>query len=299
MQIAIIIPVHNRLELTKKTLFDLSDNVKDIHECAFPIVLVDDGSSDGTASWVAETYPAVHILQGNGNLWWSGGVNLGVKYALEELKTDYILLWNNDITVVKNYFQTLLHILKNSNNKTIIGSKILVAEKPDIVWSMGGYFDPVSGKHGMFGYFEKNDEKYEKALEVDWLAGMGTVIPGNIIEKIGYWDNINFPQYHGDSDFTYRAKRKGYSVIVHPALKIYNRTKSSGIDHSGSFKQLLRLMTDNRSKINFRKNLMFYRLYAKSYRAFLYLYWRYCLIFGGFFKWKVLEFLGVRKKRIY
>jgi GT2 family glycosyltransferase len=296
MILAIILPVHNHLEFTKLTLEELSKKIKTNDSDIFHRVLVDDGSVDGTYEWVTANHPEVHILKGDGNLWWSGAVNMGAKYALETLKADYVLLWNNDISFDEGYFNTLTEVLKRNDQRTITGSKIYVAGKPGLVWSMGGYFDPVSGHYDMYGYFKKDDATFGKVMEVDWLTGMGTIVPRLIIETIGYWDSEKFPQYHGDSDFTYRAKLKGFSVICHPGLKIYNSVENSGIGHSGSFRKLLVLMKDNRSKINFKRNLMFYRLYAKSYRAFIYFYWKYVGIFGGFFKWKVLEFVGIKKK---
>lgn len=297
MQIAIIIPVHNHLSLTKQALADLSSALKDAYESFYTIVVVDDGSNDGTYEWVSTNYPEIHLLKGDGNLWWSGAVNMGASYAIKSLNSEYILLWNNDILFEKGYFQYLLQIINRYSNDTILGSKIFVEGQPDIVWSMGGYFNPLTGKYGMYGYFERNNEKYEKVIEVDWLTGMGTVVPTNIIEKIGNWDNINFPQYHGDSEFTYRAKLKGYAIRIHPELKLFNKIEHSGLEHSGSFVKLLKSMTDNRSKINFKRNFKFYRLYARSFSAFFYLYLKYCLIFGGYFKWKVLNLFGVIKKR--
>jgi GT2 family glycosyltransferase len=298
MILAIIIPVYNHLDYTKKTLHELTDHVKQIKGCIFHIILVDDGSSDGTSDWVSLNYPEVHVLKGDGNLWWSGGVNMGARYALENLHADYILLWNNDISFEDRYFNNLIRILDKADSETIIGSKILVAGKTDVIWSMGGYFNRFSGRYGMHAYFEPNADKYEVATEVDWLTGMGTIVPRSIIERIGYWDKENFPQYHGDSDFTYRAKLKGFRVIVHPELRLFNSVENSGMTHPESFKQLVRLLTDNRSKSNFNRNYIFYKRYATSYRAIAYLYWRYVGIIGGFFKWKVFGLLGIRKKTI-
>ena len=133
---------------------------------------------------------------------------------------------------------------------------------------------------------------------MDWLTGMGTVIPREVVDRIGYWDNENFPQYYGDSDFTYRAKLEGFGIRIHPSLKIYNQIENSGIEHQGSIKNLMRLITDIRSKSNLRKNLTFYRKYAKSPWAYLPLFWLYMKILGGFIKWKIMNLMGIRKQTI-
>jgi GT2 family glycosyltransferase len=297
-KIAVIIPIHNGLNYTQKCL----QNLTAIHKSetilieSFRIIVVDDGSTDGSKEWIIMNYPEIVVLHGDGNLWWSGAINMGAKYAIEVLKTEYILLWNNDIRSDDDYFQNLIKLLDADDRKTIYGSKIKIAENKNLVWSMGGIFNPYSGKYYMIGYYEKDDEKFQTVTLSDWLPGMGTLIPTEVIDKIGYWNAKDFPQYHGDSDYTYRAKINGFDIKVLPELIVYNHVKKSGLNHNGTLKGLLQVMTDVRSKINFRKNLKFYCLYAKTPFAYVPMFFEYFKIFGGFFKWKILSLLGIRKK---
>ncbi|HEX3008564.1 MAG TPA: glycosyltransferase family 2 protein [Bacteroidales bacterium] len=299
MKIAVLLPVHNHLELTVKALHELKRVVQE-YTGIIELVVIDDGSTDGTYDYVSRNYSFAHIIKGDGNMWWSGAINVGARYAIEKLQADYLVLWNNDISYKPDYFEKIVETIPTLGleGKEIIGSKILVYERPDLVWSMGGCFNPINGKYKMYGYYQNDSEKYKQMTPVDWLTGMGTIVPRKVIETIGYWDNVNFPQYHGDSDFTYRAKLKGFSIIVHPELIIYNKVGNSGIQHNGSFKQLMRMMTDLRSKTNFSKNLKFYKLYARSVRAYYPLFVSYMKIFGGYFKWKLLKLAGIKKKVI-
>jgi GT2 family glycosyltransferase len=296
MEFAVLLPVYNHLDYTQLTLRELSIHLAEQPDASFHIVLIDDGSTDGTSQWVKSNYPDVTILSGDGNLWWSGAINMGARHAIESMHVDYLILWNNDIQIDTNYFSNLVKIVSELDDPTVIGSKVYVAEQKDMVWSMGGYFHPRSGKYDMYGFFKKDSEEYSSVCEADWLTGMGTIVPKEVVERIGYWDDVNFPQYHGDGDFTYRAKLAGYKILVYPSLKMYNHVGNSGVTHEGSFKKLIRLLTDIRSKTNLKKNLKFYRLYAKSPRAYLPLVWLYIQIFGGFFKWKLLNFIGFKKK---
>lgn len=296
MKFAILLPVYNHLAYTKLTLEILTPLLGEIENEVFDILLIDDGSTDGTSDWVRLNYPDVIILEGDGDLWWSGAVNMGASYALDQLKVDYLILWNNDIIVHKKYFNELVAICNGLNEPVVLGSKILVEGQPDMVWSAGGFFNPRSGKINMYGYFQNDSDEFCQVREVDWFTGMGTIIPKEVIEKIGFWDNVNFPQYHGDTDFTYRAKLEGFPLRIYPSLILYNHVENSGIEHHGNFKSLLKLITDIRSKSNLRKNLIFYKKYVRSPFAYLPLTWFYLKIFGGFFKWKLLRMVGLRKK---
>ncbi len=296
MKLSILLPVHNHLNFTRIAITALSSHLDSIEDNEISIIVIDDGSTDGTYEWVQQHFPEVALLQGDGNLWWSGAINMGAKYAIEVLKSHFILLWNNDISFENNYFAQLLKILKNTDNCTILGSKILIKENPSLVWSMGGHFDPVSGKNFMYGYYKQDGEEYVNIRQVDWLTGMGTIIPADIVKEIGYWNDRDFPQYLGDADFTYRAKLKGYTLKVMPELILYNQVKNSGLEHTGKISQLFRVLFDLRSKGNFARNLKFHRLYAKSIQAYFPFFWNYFKIIGGFFKWKILGIFGMQKR---
>ena len=296
-RIAIIIPVHNNLEFTKKSIQTLRRLTagEDFQHSEFLTVIVDDGSTDGTGEWLAVNHPEITVLTGDGSLWWSGGVNMGAGYAIDELKADYILLWNNDIIPASEYFIEIDKLAGQLDGRTIAGSKILYLEKDRIIWSFGGLFDQRSGAKKMVGYNLPDSEEFNRVIDVDWLPGMGTLIPVPVIRHIGYWDAGAFPQYHGDSDFTYRAKRAGYRILVYPQLVLWNDKSSSGLSHGDSMKGLIGTLTSIRSDYNIRKNLLFYRRYATSPLAYCFLATYYFRLIGGFMKWKILSLFGAKR----
>lgn len=294
--IAIIIPVYNALSYTIKclnTIFGLIN--KPELEPFFNVIVVDDGSTDGTAGWIKENYPHTIILEGDGNLWWSGGMNKGTRYALETLGSKYVLWWNNDIIPKENYFANLLSIVRR-DQILVGGSKIYYFDQPQVVWSMGGIFETRSGKKYMIGMNEADNPSFQKKISVDWLPGMGTFIHKSVFEKIGFIDEKNFPQYHGDSDFTFRAKLAGYEIVVFPELKIWNDKSNSGLMHQSSFKKLVRTLHDIKSNYHIKKDVQFYKRYATSSMAYQTLAHKYCYYIGGFFKWKLLNLFGLSKK---
>jgi GT2 family glycosyltransferase len=160
---------------------------------------------------------------------------------------------------------------------------------------MGGLFDMKTGFKSLIGSAEPDSELYEKVTTCDWLPGMGTITHKSVYEKIGWLDEENFPQYHGDSDFTLRAKKAGYKVIVHPDLMIFNDTLHSGLRHDKSAKRLVQSLFSIKSNYNIKKDFLFYKKHtvsAKAYSVFLNKYFKYI---GGFLKWKVLGLVGIKQ----
>lgn len=296
--IGIVIPVFNGLSYTSECLKLLTSLIEklELDSKRFEIIVADDASTDGTFLWIKANYPQTTVLPGDGNLWWSGGINLGSKYAINQLHCEYVLWWNNDITPSTNYFSELLKLIDSEEEK-ILGSKIYYAHKPETIWSMGGIFNTKTGHKYMVGMDEIDSDLYQKPLIVDWLPGMGTLIHKSVFQKIGYVDQDNFPQYHGDSDFTFKARLSGFEIKVFPQLKIWNDKSNSGLLHMNRYKYLFKSLQDIKSNYHFGKDIYFYKRYAKSIWAYKTLAYKYCYYVGGFIKWKFMNALGFSKKK--
>ena len=246
--VAILIPVFNHLEYTKQCISNLDKYVHDTDQVKYEVIIIDDGSTDGTKQWLEELDNPPSIVEGDGTLWWSGGINTGAKYAIENLKSDYVLLWNNDIECEKNYFSYLSNLILELKPYDIIGSLILYKDEFDKVWSNGGFMIHSLGARGFIDKGRTVGKIKAKKRTVDWITGMGTLIPVNCIEKIGYWDNNQFPQYYGDLEYTYRAKKAGFNLEVHKGLIIWNDTSNSRTNFQESVKDFLK------SFLNFSSN---------------------------------------------
>ncbi|NJO90891.1 MAG: glycosyltransferase family 2 protein [Chloroflexia bacterium] len=148
LNLSILIPVFNGLDFTKKCLADLENVSQTINNELIKLntIVIDDGSKDGTSEWINKNYPYVHVLKGNGNLWWSGGINAGIRFALENLDSNYFLLWNNDIKPNENYFQHIFDFIQDRPECSIFCSSIYFLDKPDTLISTGGYFNRKNGK---------------------------------------------------------------------------------------------------------------------------------------------------------
>ena len=299
-KIAFVIPVHNRLQYTQECLRDLEkhENTIFFNSNDIKIIVVDDGSSDGTRDWIQSNYPDIQVLHGDGNLWYSGAMNMGMKYAIETYDSDFIMIWENDTFPKDGYFDSLQKILENWDGKTLICSKLYYRHRPNRIFGMGGNFDRKSGKKKLIGRTEVDGPIYQKDLEVDWFLGIGVMLHKNIISDVGFLDEKNFPHYHADADYSLRAAYKGYRNVVFHELMLLNDTETTGITHKRekTFKDFLDSLTSIKSSLNVRRNLLFYRRHTTSNLAYLSLLRIYSIYTASFFKWKVLSWFGIRKK---
>ena len=99
----IVIPVHNRVQLTQGCLLSLRRQTRN----DFKVVVIDDGSTDGTSEMVSSSFPESLLLRGDGNLWWTGATNLGVRHALDWGAT-YLMTLNDDVIATEDFVEKML-----------------------------------------------------------------------------------------------------------------------------------------------------------------------------------------------
>ncbi|PSB35124.1 glycosyltransferase family 2 protein [Chlorogloea sp. CCALA 695] len=195
----VIVPVHNRKNVTLKCLENLHLR-GDLNR--YHIVIVDDGSIDGTTEAIHSLYPEVAVLQGDGNLWWTGAIKKGMEYAYEQ-GAEFFVWLNDDCYPQQDTINKLLNICKN-DSKIIAGGQSL---NPDtLIPSYGG----IIGKNKIVPVHALPNS----VLECDGLCGNIVCINKSVVQAIGYPQAHLFPQYHGDTTYTHIAKQKGYKLLI-------------------------------------------------------------------------------------
>ena len=223
--IYIIIPVYNRLEATRECLESLGRQTYR----HFKTVLVDDGSTDGTSDYVKENYPDVSILNGDGNLWWAGATNLGVRYSLALCQNDdYVLTLNNDTVLPPGYLEAMISLAKQAPD-ALIGSIARDHDRSDVCIDEGISIDWLSAKYNKIKNMQGN--RPASFYTVSALPGRGTLIPVAVFRQIGVYDDTNFPHYAADYDFSLRASKFGYDLLLHPDCFLYSKTNLTGISN--------------------------------------------------------------------
>jgi len=220
--IHVLIPCHNNKPHVLEVLGCLEQqSYKD-----FTVVVVDDGSTDGTEASVKSAFPNIAILKGDGNLWWTGGNELGLQHiALTARSNDFVLLLNNDLVVRADYIEKLVRA-SLANDRALVGSTLVDINDPR--WIEGA----IQVDSRLRLTVNRNKEVIEAAEwdnNADVLSGRGTLVPIEVFRRVGGFNKEKLPHYGADYEFTTRAKRAGYRLVVCHAAKVYAKLDITGL----------------------------------------------------------------------
>lgn len=221
-KLSVIIPNWNGKHLLKICLPSLKrQTFKD-----FEVVIVDNGSKDGSIEYIEKYFPEVKLIKLEDNIGFAPAVNLGLKICVGEM----MVLLNNDTEVDKD---CLKNLVKASKRKDIsfIAAKILNFKNRKLIDSAGDYIDAV-GHADNFGRGEKDSEKFNKPGPLFLATAGGSLFKREVFEKIGFFDHEYFA-YMEDVDFCLRAQLAGIKGWYEPKAVIYHIHKATSSKNPG------------------------------------------------------------------
>lgn len=214
-KIEIVTPVHNRKELTLQFLQSLKQI--DAAGLRIHIIVVDDGSTDGTGEAIRNQFPEVEIVRGDGNLWYTAGTNLGIKTALKH-EPDYILAVNNDSVFDPDFLRRLVQTAEKYP-RSVVGAILLLWDKPDHLFQTSPKWETLGG--GWRHWYEQTIETIpERAWEVGIIVGNCVLFPVEAIKEVGLMDEKRLVQY-GDAEYTPRMRKKGWRLLIEPRARVF------------------------------------------------------------------------------
>lgn len=190
----------------------------------YRIILVDNGSTDGSGGRLKERFKYIEFLKSGENIGFAGGANIGIKRSLESGLANYILLLNNDTVVGEELLDSLLEVAEMDNEIGVIGAVNFYYSWPDKVHMAGHRFLWWLGIQGKVFDVGSNFK------EVQSVSACCMLIKRKVVEKAGLLDE-RFFVYYEDSDFCLRARRAGFKVGVARDAKVWhkiNRTLGTG-----------------------------------------------------------------------
>ncbi len=197
-----VIPVHNRLPCLVRCLSDLRG--QDYPDLS--IVVVDDGSTDGTAEWIgAQSQPGLTVLRGDGGLWWGGAMRLGMEHVLRTAgPDDYLLMLNDDVFLEPGYVSALVRESERQGGG-VVGSLQRSTATGEVL-DCGYRID----------YLRMTaiplTDPAEQAPNA--LPGRGTLYPMPVVRRTGLIRSGVFRHYFGDLEYSARAQARGAWLCV-------------------------------------------------------------------------------------
>lgn len=198
------------------------------------ICIIDNGSTDGSKSYVESNFPGVKVLRTDYNLKYSGGCNFGLEYAFAQVKSEYALITNNDVVADKNLVSALVKTAGEYNVAGFVIGKVYYHEKPDTFQTVGKKYDPVLWNGGHIGKGEKDIGQYDQVAERAWCDDIYWLVKRELYEKTGGYDT-EFAFQGEDFDWQVRAKQLGYKIIYTPHAKLWHK-ESMTIGKTSPFK---------------------------------------------------------------
>lgn len=230
MNILVIMTCFNRKEKTKECITLLTTGNPKI---SFTFVVTDDNSNDGTVNMLEELKESnnIHIVHGDGNMFYSGGMREGMEYALEKLECsyDYLLMVNDDVIFFDKCVEKMVSESKSKSTSVVIG-----ATRND--------FGVLS--YGAIKYLKRDSIKYRKvdisetAVECDTFNANCVLIPYKVFKDVGSIDKYYI---HALGDFDYGLSLKKYGCKLYVSSEYVGICNNNSIENTWQDKNLSRL----------------------------------------------------------
>jgi len=210
----------------------------------YTILLVDNGSTDGSVPCIQERFPHVHCIALPENIGFAAGNNAGIAYALQQ-GADYLLLLNNDTIVASDLLLRFLEGFAASPQAGILGARIYQFDQKDTLDHLGGMWVKKEAKMHLIGFREKDPTPLPQSLiPLDYVCGACMIIQRSVIDAIGMLEPRYF-LYWEENDFCLRAQKAGFSTYSCPQAKIWHKISASltgGRPHAAYFNWRGRLL---------------------------------------------------------
>lgn len=265
MTTAIVIPTFNRRATVILALRSIFENLP----LSDLVIVVDAGSSDGTAQAITRGFPQAILLQGNSSMWWAAATNFGIRKS-RELGCDYVLTYNDDNVATPGLFSGLASAARCAPH-CIISAVCCYLTRPDTVFFAGRMRAESSDRY----YYLDHDTPLStlgKGLRgVDMLHGMCTLFPMAVFDTVGLFNEQRFPQAFGDDDLLLRASRAGFSLQVALETVVLNDRSKTGInpyDRRLGPRGMLQLLVSRKSTFQVIARTRFLWLYRRNFFYF-------------------------------
>lgn len=225
-RVSIVIPNWNGLHLLRPCLNSLA-----CQKCpgGYEVVVVDNGSTDGSVAALEADYPWVRIVAERVNRGFAGGTNIGFAAARGEL----LVALNNDTEVEPDWLDHLVAALDRHPEAGMAASRMMVFSQPGILHSAGDIFG-VDGIPNSRGVWQPFGPPFDAETYVFGACGGAALYRRELLDRVGSFDE-QFFMYCEDVDLNWRAQLAGYRCIYAPDAVVHHHISASGGGRLSSF----------------------------------------------------------------
>lgn len=226
MEVSVVIPNYNGIQFIKgclDSLIALEDTVE------YEIIVVDNGSDDGSRELVEKNYKDVKLISLDKNYGFCKAVNVGIQKA----QAPFVILLNNDTKVLDGFVEALYECIAGNEKLFSVSPMMIQAKKPELIDDAGNFYCALG-----WAYAKGKDKpvaRYEKSYPVTAACGGASIYRKQIFEQIGYFDEAHFA-YLEDIDVGYRARIYGYENRYEPKAKVYHEGSGASGSRYNEFK---------------------------------------------------------------
>ena len=236
-EVTVIIPNYNGKKLLENCIQTLERQT-----CTdFKLLVVDNGSSDGSKEWLkAQGVDTIFLEENTG---FSGAVNIGIKAA----DTPYVILLNNDTKADEYYVAEMVKAIERSPKIFSVSSRMIQMYHPDLMDDAGDMYC-ILGWAYQRG-IGQSVKKYGRSRRVFSACAGAAIYRREVFEQIGYFDEMHFA-YLEDLDVGYRARIYGYDNVYCPAAVVYHVGSGTSGSKYNAFK--VKLAARNSVYLNYK-----------------------------------------------
>lgn len=218
MDLTVVIVNFNTKNLLRQCLASVFKQTKGI---GYEVIVIDNGSSDGSGAMVKKEFPRARLIKNKKNLGFAKANNQGIRQA----RGEWVLLLNSDTEIKDNALAKLVAFANKQKDLGIAGPKLV---NPD------GSLQPSTAPFYTLPVVAISLFRGDKFLRrspagtkrVDWLSGACFLIKKQVIEKVGLLDE-RFFMYVEEMEYCYRAKKAGFQTCFYPGAEVIHRARGS------------------------------------------------------------------------
>ncbi|MCZ6657672.1 MAG: glycosyltransferase family 2 protein [Gammaproteobacteria bacterium] len=223
--VALIVLNHNR----KQMLLECLRHAEASSYEALHIVMVDNGSTDGSVEAVESFHPKVRVVRNTVNVGVAGGRNTGIRWVKEHLNVRYVVFIDNDTLLDRDAIAQLVAAVRDDDRIGLAAPKAYRSKENKMLVSAGGmHFNPYTGVVRDVASGRMDRGQYNRSKEIQACPGFAFLVRCEVFPRVGYFDETFNPYGWEDIDFSLRARRAGFRIAYAPAAIIYHTGGRAG-----------------------------------------------------------------------